>query len=1438
MLLVQVSMMRPLLLVLLSTYATVLAATPPIQFEQNRGQTDGRVRYLARYPQGTVFFTDREIVFSRGETKPVRFELLDSNREANWELSEPTGEQTFYMVGRDRSRWADDVRHYARLGRRSVYPGIDETWYGKEQRIEYDFLIAPGSDPRRIRIRIKGARRVSINHEGELVVASDSGEIRQHKPNIYQTAGNGSRSQVSGGFQLLGPNEAGFTVDVYDHSQPLIIDPVIDFASYVGGEGDDQVIYSSGGITAGNTTSIDFPGASPSRKKGSDVFFKNGSFTYVFGGSGEDRLTGLVTSFISGPILFGYTNSTDLPTAALFGSSVIQANYAGGASDGFIVYPAVDPAFRTSRLAISYYGTSGEDRITGAVSSPCALTGWTTGRGLPLGGSFLIPAPPLVQDGPGGAADGFLAACSTSGNLSSPTFTITGVKYFGGSGDDRPTAISYYLGYLVAGETSSSDFPNLTDVSTPRGGDSDAFVIRYLTLASTPSSVLFGGSGPDAANAITILPAQQTVAIAGTTGSPDLTLANPTQSAYGGGSSDAFVVTYTPQLSQIVYSTYFGGSASEQVTSASSDGANGMFIGGWTASPDFPVINAVQPVYGGGPVDGFLLHYDATGNIHQSTFYGGSGSDRILGVTTTSPFQASIAGQTDSPDLPVRNTQQEGLRGPSDGFAALISTKLIGASNVAGSKGLRAATFFTIPNMTTAVTFTLTSSNPGLVLLADSRDGPPASSITITSTTSTDYFVDCRADAGTAEIRFDAPGYPSARARATCVWPTLAPSVSSVTSLGPGVYRLSAWSEPVRIFLSMYAVNPNNRNELNILFAKSDQERIPVQVQSSNPSVVDVSVSSTLVGGSTDSVPVVTAASIGAADVTFSSSDFLEPVVLRFTVVSPITVTSPAPIPVGFQASYFVGLAGRVPPDRSITFRSGDPSRLLITTDPAMVGTEVVTVPLGVVSPRPYLQALTSGGEVPLTVSVTGFDSVTVPVRFKQPALTASSSLLSSPVLTPGQTTNLFGSFESYIPNPANRGIRLTLESSDASVVKVTPAFVDFSPTVWNANFQVQGVTAGTAALTLRSSNGVAASPEVNPLRITVANRPMQLNDIELGNNLSAQMVLSLPTGIPSNSTINISSSNPGNVLLASTSTGAGQPQISVRATGSTLGFYVHGLGESSESKITAEVAGFGSITATVTLVPSGFGWVTDYLSSDLYSILTQPFVSAYALDPATLVPIAAQSLRPGITATIQVQSDRPDIALPVNGSVVLPASSVATMRNIATGDAVLTLLQPPGFSLPVSRQRLLWHVAPTLLRLNVNSTLGINTQRQVTYFELPAAARTKIATITTSDPRKLVVSADPAVLGLGTLALTAGTPFYLQALDSRGTVSITVSVDGFADTTQMVPLRGTGIMLAAQSESSWGIGSIFEKMVRTRHCCRGRRESDSLSRSSIRIPA
>jgi hypothetical protein len=238
-------------------------------------------------------------------------------------------------------------------------------------------------------------------------------------------------------------------------------------------------------------------------------------------------------------------------------------------------------------------------------------------------------------------------------------------------------------------------------------------------------------------------------------------------------------------------------------------------------------------------------------------------------------------------------------------------------------------------------------------------------------------------------------------------------------------------------------------------------------------------------------------------------------------------------------------------------------------------------------------------------------------------------------------------------------------------------------------------------------------------------------------------------------------------------------------------------------------MAGVGAVTATATLVPSGFGWSNDFLSSDLYQVNSSAVVSTYALDPATLLPIAAQNLRQGIMATIPIQSDRPDIAAPVTASVVMTGSisSSVSIRNIFPGDATFTLTQPSGFSTPATRQRLIWRVAKVRLTFYVPA-VGVNTQVQVALSNLPATSQARVATLKSSDPNKVVLSSDPTVLGSGTLSINAGMPFYVQALDSRGTVYLTAMLDGFADTTVPVQLSGTGILLSVDS----GGGSLVNE--------------------------
>ncbi|MBZ5577188.1 MAG: hypothetical protein LAP40_11570 [Acidobacteriia bacterium] len=1280
----------------------ILAASPRIQFEQNRGQTDARVRYLARTPQGLVFFNDSGMVLSRPDATPVTFEWVGADPQAGWEALEGTGETTSYHVGRDPRRWADQVPEYGRLARRGLYPGIDAVYYGAGRQLEYDLFVAPGADPGRIRIRIRGARRIWIGRNGDLVIATEGGAIRQQTPGLYQTAADGSRTAVAGRFRLLGRSEVGFVAGRYDHTKVLAIDPTLESSTYLGGSGDDEVVFASGTISAGNTTSSDFPDAAVARRSGTDVFYRSGTSTLIFGGSGDDRLTGVVLVGAA-PVLIGYTNSTDLPTSA----SSVQPNFAGGASDGFFLYfsRTSTGAFTTINPVISYLGTTGEDRITAGTTatfqSLIFLTGWTTTHGFNPG----AVATTMVA-GPGGGVDGFLVTAvvlPTADRANIQGAYLNSVTYFGGSGDDRPSSIAASADRLncclIGGETTSTDFPGLVGASTARAGASDGFVIRYNYPSSANSLVsrLYGGNGTDRISGVAAM-LDGSVVVAGTTTSTDLPLAGAAQAQFGGGASDAFVARFSADLSQLTYASYWGGAGADEATSISANPLiDEFFIGGWTASPDFPVTNAVQPTYGGGPDDGFLVHYDPDGKVYEATFLGGSGSDQILSVAAGSAFEVTVAGETSSADFPLQGATQTQLRGNSDGFVSTIGAKLVAANPVTGSKGLRAYAGLVVPLAPPPVTFTLSSSDPASVLLASDTTSAAAASITTTAINSNaaNYFVDCLANGASADIRITAPGYPQATAHVDCVLP-------SVFGFWTGG-TISLWSGPATISLELVAVSPSNPASRNTVFARLAADQIAVQVQNSDPSVATVSTTTLSLGASTGSARLtVSPLSVGSTDLTLESPS-LQPLpgnTVQVVVANPYYTYTPAPIPGGFQAAYSVALLGTAPAGVSVSFTSGDPSRLLVSSDATKTGAASVAT-----SGRVNLQALASSGSVPLSIAVTGFPPVTVPVSLTTPVLTVSSNLIAAPALVVGQPVTASASF-GYSPNPGS-GTTVTAKSSDPSVVEVSPSSVVLNSAV--PSFQVAGVAAGSAVLTFSSSIGAPVS--ISPLTVTVAHRTLKLGDLSVGKNLVGAELVTWPSELAAGESVTITSSDPSRVLLGTSNTVPGKARITVTAKGGAK-IYVFGLADSGTVQITATAAGFLSMsrlrslrtavdgpvtaTATVTLTPSGFGWHNDSLSSSLSASTVSAAISAFALDPRTLIPIAEQTLQPGLTVALPIVSDHADVVVPVSSPVSVPSpgsGASVSLRNVGVGGAKVTVSQPAGFTQPASRQSLGYHV-------------------------------------------------------------------------------------------------------------------------------------------------
>lgn len=216
----------------------------PLSFEANQGQADARVRYLSRGAGYTLFLTGTEAVLglhnaAKGERALVRMQLAGANPNPKSAGGDRLPGSVNYFLGKDPKQWRTRVPLYDRVRYDEVYPGVDLVYYGTQRQLEYDFLVAPGADPGQIRLRYGGADRVEVSREGDLVLHAGAGEVRHQKPFVYQEVA-GRRVQVAGSFVRHGRDEIGFELGKYDETRPLVIDPVLTYASFLGGSGADQ----------------------------------------------------------------------------------------------------------------------------------------------------------------------------------------------------------------------------------------------------------------------------------------------------------------------------------------------------------------------------------------------------------------------------------------------------------------------------------------------------------------------------------------------------------------------------------------------------------------------------------------------------------------------------------------------------------------------------------------------------------------------------------------------------------------------------------------------------------------------------------------------------------------------------------------------------------------------------------------------------------------------------------------------------------------------------------------------------------------------------------------------------------------------------------------------------------------------------------------------
>ncbi len=168
-----------------------------------------------------------------------------------------------YFIGNDPKKWHTDVPAFSRVKYAGVYPGVDLVFYGNQRRLEYDFIVAPGADPKAIQLKIVGAQKMRVNAHGDLVLSVPGGEVELQRPLIYQNV-RGERREIPGNYTIDGLHRVSFSVLSYDRSAPLILDPVLSYATYLGGTATDTgnaiaVDGSGDAFVAGSTLSTDFP---------------------------------------------------------------------------------------------------------------------------------------------------------------------------------------------------------------------------------------------------------------------------------------------------------------------------------------------------------------------------------------------------------------------------------------------------------------------------------------------------------------------------------------------------------------------------------------------------------------------------------------------------------------------------------------------------------------------------------------------------------------------------------------------------------------------------------------------------------------------------------------------------------------------------------------------------------------------------------------------------------------------------------------------------------------------------------------------------------------------------------------------------------------------------------------------------------------------------
>jgi hypothetical protein len=673
-------------------------ANLPMSFEPNVGQTSSSARFISRGRGYTALLTSDGLVltlrsrainqslapsntagsgFSR---HAVQLQLLGANKNPVATGERQQLARVNYFLGKDPAKWRRNVPTYSGVRYMEIYPGTDLRYYGTQGHLEYDFLVKAGADAGQIRFQVQGANQVEVEDDGNLLLQTDAGELQLKAPQVYQETSSG-RIPIAGGYVLKSGNQIGFQLAPHDPTKPVVIDPVLIYSTYLGGEGNEQaygvaIDASGNSYVVGSTDSTDFPvtAMGPATGGVNHVFVEkldptgsNLIFCDYLGGSGEDDGYALALDAANHIFITGSTASSDFPLISPFQASEPSS------LNAFLVKISADGS---TLLYSSYFGGNGSDVPVGVavdVTGNMILAGYTSSTNLPLANAYQSSV--LANQ-----TYGFISKFSPDGS------SLVYSTYFGGNSNVATQPWSTIAGMAldssgnvyVAGTTNTYNFPVTSGAylttNPASSGVSTGFLGKFSSSGNLVYSTYFGGDILTEINAIAV----------DSSGSPYITGVD-----YGDGSLPltttsicnpnvdscqfAYVTKFDATGSSLVYSTFLGPNNLANPYAIVLDANNDAYVVALNTSGLFTPVNGIETT---GNL--LLAEIDPVASSELfATYIGGSNYDQPSpgGMALDAGGNIYIVGATSSTDFPVTTSAFQSLfAGNTEGFLVKVGS--------------------------------------------------------------------------------------------------------------------------------------------------------------------------------------------------------------------------------------------------------------------------------------------------------------------------------------------------------------------------------------------------------------------------------------------------------------------------------------------------------------------------------------------------------------------------------------------------------------------------------------------------------------------------------------------------------------------------------------------------------------------------------------------